>query len=345
MIPSVMKAAYYMGQYSVDIREVPVPQVHEHDVLIQNICSSICGTDAAVFSKGPATGHKINLNSEFGHETVSKVVCTGSAVTDFKIGDRVYPYPLFARNDTSRAGTLGGFSEYILCPSAALNHSLYKVPEAINDRTACLIEPFTVGFHAARQAKPSSSDKAIVYGAGTIGIAAAISLKNSGLQKVMICDLSEYRLHIAESLGFETIRSSSKSFQERLQAYFGCADSLHGKTADIDITIDAAGADAVFQSFMEHAKITARFVAVAVNNSIRSVDMLQMTYASLSIIGSGGYTPQDVLDVMDVMTEHRWNIESIITDESCLDDLKNALYQASDTEHSLNVIIRMGHNS
>ena len=341
MIPHEMKAAYYMGRENIEIRTVPVPQIHDHDVLIQNICSSICGTDSAVFMKGPNMGHKIDIGSEFGHETVSRVAAIGSAVTDFRIGDRVYPYPLFARNDTSRAGTLGGFSEYILCPEAKLNHSLYKIPDSITDRTACMIEPFTVGFHAARQADPSAKDTAIVYGAGTIGIAAAIALKFFGLKKVMITDLSKYRLDIAEGLGFETIQSGSQDFQEKLQAYFGSAASLHGNTADIDITIDAAGADSVFNEFMKHAKITARFVAVAVNNSIRNVDMLQMIYASQSLIGSGGYTPQEVHDVMDVMSKHKWNIESIITDEFCLNDLKKALYQASDTEHSLNVIINM----
>ena len=42
-------------------------------------------------------------------------------VKDFKVGDRVYPYPLYAKDDTSRAGTLGGFSEYILVPNAKKN--------------------------------------------------------------------------------------------------------------------------------------------------------------------------------------------------------------------------------
>ena len=67
-----------------------------------------------------------------------------------KVGERVYPYPLYAKNDTKRAGTIGGFSEYILVPEAKRDHSLYAVPEEISDRLACLIEPFTVGCRAAR---------------------------------------------------------------------------------------------------------------------------------------------------------------------------------------------------
>ena len=69
----------------------------------------------------------------------------GENVTEFMQGERVYPYPSYAKNDTRRAGTIGGFSQYILIPQAKRNHSLCAVDEAISDRLAGLIEPFTVG--------------------------------------------------------------------------------------------------------------------------------------------------------------------------------------------------------
>ena len=65
-------------------------------------------------------------------------------MTDFSVGERVYPYPLYARGDTRRAGTIGGFSEYTKIPDAKKNHSLYLVDAAISDKAACLIEPFTL---------------------------------------------------------------------------------------------------------------------------------------------------------------------------------------------------------
>ena len=106
-----MKAAIYLGQEQIEVRELPNPVCGEKDVIIQNIYSSICGTDVAVYTKGPNTGHKVNVGGEFGHETISRIVEVGKNVTDFKLGERVYPYPLFTKNDTRRAGTIGGFSE------------------------------------------------------------------------------------------------------------------------------------------------------------------------------------------------------------------------------------------
>ena len=112
-----MKAGIYLGKESIEIREVDLPEVGDNDVLVQNLYSSICGTDVAVFTHGPNTGHKVTVGGEFGHETISRIVKVGKNVTEFVPGERVYPYPHYAKNDTRRAGTIGGFSEYILIPT------------------------------------------------------------------------------------------------------------------------------------------------------------------------------------------------------------------------------------
>lgn len=329
-----------MGKEKIEIKELPMPECGENDVLIRNIYSSVCGTDVAVYTHGPGTGHRIAVGEEFGHETVSRIVAVGKNVKDFKVGERVYPYPLFAKNDTKRAGTIGGFSEYILVPQAKRNHSLYSVSDKISDRLACLIEPFTVGCRAARRGQPKAGEKAVVFGCGTIGVAAAAALQYFGLSKVMICDVSDFRLRIAKSLGFETCNTETEDFVNRAEEYFGTAHSLKGETADIDCFIDAAGAENILELFMEYGKIESRFVSVAVNNSLRQLDLLHMTYAQKSIIGSGGYMPEDVRDVMRMMESGRWDMESIITHEFPLDQIEKAIQTAADTAHAFNVTIK-----
>lgn len=335
-----MKAAIYMGKENVEVRELPMPECGDNDVIIQNIYSSICGTDVAVFSHGPNTGHRITVGGEFGHETVSRVVAVGKNVTEFKVGERVYPYPRYAKNDTKRAGTIGGFSEYILVPEAKRNHSLYGVDDNISDRLACLIEPFTVGCRAARRGQPKAGEHAVVFGCGTIGIAAAVALKYFGMSKVMICDVADFRLNIAKELGFAVCNMNIENFKEEAMEYFGTAPSLKGATADIDCFIDAAGAESILELFMEHGKIESRFVSVAVNNSIRQLDLLHMTYSQKSIIGSGGYMPEDVPDVMSIMASGKWNLESIITHEFPLEQIEEAIRTASDADRAFNVTIK-----
>ena len=335
-----MKTAIYMGKEHVEVMEQEMPVCGDNDVLIKNIYSSICGTDVAVFQHGPNTGHKITVGEEFGHETVSRIVSVGRNVTGFSTGDRVYPYPRYAKNDTKRAGTIGGFSEYILVPEAKKYHSLYPVDENISDRLACLIEPFTVGCRAARRSLPDKARHAVVFGCGTIGIAAAVALQYFGVSKVMVCDVTDFRLNIAKKLGFAVCNMDSGQFQEEAIKYFGSAPSLKGSTADIDCFIDAAGAESILDLFMEYGKIESRFVSVAVNNALRQVDLLHMTYAQKSIIGSGGYMPEDVEDVMRIMASGRWNLEAIITHEFPLEKIEEAICTASDRDKALNVMIR-----
>lgn len=335
-----MKAAFYQGKKQIEMAEAEMPHPGDNDIVVKNIYASICGTDVAVYTHGPGTGHKITVGGEFGHEMVSRVAEVGKNVKDIRVGDRVYPYPLLAKGDPGRAGTVGGFSEYVLIPDAEWNRQVYAVSDRISDKAASLIEPFTVGCRAARRSEPKPGEKAIVFGAGTIGIAAAIALKYFGCSKVMVCDRSDFRLEKARNLGFEVCNNSREDLKERAISYFGRARSLKGATADADIYIDAAGAPAILEMYQSMGKIESRMVVVAVLAGMRPVDILAITFAQHALIGSGGYMPQDVRDVMAIMESGRWDIESIITHEFAWENLREAIETAADVEHSLNVVIR-----
>lgn len=71
--------------------------------------------------------------------------------------------------------------------------------------------------------------------------------------------------------------------------------------------------------------------------------MLHLTYSSQSIIGSGGYMPEDVKDVQQIMAGGRWNIERIITQEFPLQQIQEALEATSDINKSLNVVVKFQH--
>lgn len=344
-----MKAGIYLGKEQVEIRELPLPEVGDNDVLVQNLYSGVCGTDVAVFTHGPNTGHRVTVGGEFGHETVSRVVKVGRNVTDFAVGERVYPYPLYAKGDTRRAGTIGGFSEYVLIPNAKRNHSLYAVDERISDRLASLIEPFTVGCRAARRGMLPCGEgpylagqNAVVFGCGTIGIAAAVAFKHFGMDRVMLCDHSDFRLKLAAEQDFAVCNPATDNFEATAVDYFGTVPSLNGAVADIDCWLDATDAEGILDDFLRLGKIESRFVSVAVNNKPRSIDLLHMTYAQQSIIGSGGYMPEDVRDVQTVMASGKWDLEHIITHEFSLDELEQAIRTAGDVDHAGNVVVKMG---
>lgn len=335
-----MRAAIYNGQKDILLTELETPVAGDNDIVVKNIYASICGTDVAVYHHGPNTGHRVTVGGEFGHEMVSEVVQAGKNVKDIHVGDRVYPYPRLAKGDPKRAGTVGGFSEYVLIPNAELGKQVYAVPDQISSKTACLIEPFTVGFRAARRSFPQRGENGIVFGAGTIGIAAAIGLKYFGCKQVMICDHSDFRLEKARALGFAVCNNGREDLKAAAMECFGTAVSRFGPTADVDIYIDAAGAQSILELYQSMGKIESRLVVVAVLAGKRPVDVLEMTYSQHALIGSGGYFPEDVKDVISAMTSHEWDIESIITHEYPWEKLPQAIEKAAQVDEALNVVIR-----
>jgi threonine dehydrogenase-like Zn-dependent dehydrogenase len=242
--------------------------------------------------------------------------------------------------DRKRAGTIGGFSEYIYCPCPEWEKSIYHIDDSISDKVAALIEPFTVGCRAARRGLPQEGDKAVVFGAGTIGIAAAMTLKHFGCKQEVICDHSDFRLDICSQLRFDGYNNKEDRDLSGLTKILGKSVGINGTAVDCDIWIDAAGADRVLSAYEQLGKYNSRMVLVAVGNSRREVDILGLTFGQKSITGSGGYAPEDVMDVMKIMTSNRWDIEKLITHEYPLEQLGKAIEKAADVDNALNVVIK-----
>lgn len=335
-----MRTALYLGKEEIKLTQADRPRVGPHDVLIKNINASICGTDVAVFQHGPGTGHKIIVGEKFGHEMVSEVVEVGSENTDFKVGQRVYPYSVYAAGDPRKAGMLGGFTEYLLIKNAKLNHDLYLVPDELSNEVAAMTEPFTVATRAVKRTYPQEGESACVYGAGTIGLGAALALQHFGCKKVMVVDHSNYRLKIASKLGFETVNSAREDLKKKQLNFFGQGMSLQGTEPKVDIFIDAVGNSEILQNYLDSTIVDSRMVLVGVDNQIKEIDLLKMTFASQSLIGSGGYRPDDVETVFNIFRENKDNIGKMVTKVEPWENLVDAIKLASDPYRSLNVQVK-----
>ena len=334
-----MRTAIYQGKKKIELTEASKPEVGPNDVLIRNINSSICGSDIAVYLHGAGTGHKISIGEKFGHEMVSEVAEVGSNVTEFKVGQRVYPYPVFAAGDASKAGTLGGFTEYLLIKDAKLNHDLYLVPNELSNEVAALTEPFTVATRAVKRSHPQKGENALVYGAGTIGMAAAFALRHFGC-KVMLVDRSEYRLNLAKSFGFGTVNTEKEDLKKVELDYFGKGFSLKENQPNINITIDAIGLPEFLQDFLDSQVIDSRFVMVGVDNNPKDINLLSMIFASQSLIGSGVYRPYDVSTVFDILKENQNEIAKMVTNVYPWENLVSAIEEASDPMKVMNIQVK-----
>ena len=334
-----MKGFIYNGAGNIELKEIPLAPCGDHDIIIRNLYAGICGSDVTAY-KTSGDFMRLYPGSEFGHEMVGRVVEVGKNVEGIRIGDRVFPYPVFAKDDTTRSGSVGGFSEYVHIPNCRLNHSVYKLADEISSKIGAMLEPFAVGAQAAILSQPETGQNAIVFGSGMIGMAVAITLKYLGCHKVMLVNRSTYRLDIAEEMGFETCSPVHEDLREKALEVFGEARGVMGTAFNADIFVDAAGAEDAFAAFQKYGKLNAVFTIVAMHHKNMSFNPATLLYASQRIQGSGGYTDQSVRLSMEIMCSGEFNLNRLITQEYPHEKLEEAIKKAAASSESMKVMIR-----
>ena len=333
-----MKGFIYHGPGNITLEELELQKCGDNDVILKNLAAGVCGSDVSAY-KHDGDSVYIFKEHEFGHEMVSEVVEVGKNVEGLVVGDRVYPFPTLCKGDYMRAATVGGFSEYVHVPNCKLGMSVFKVDDAISNKAAAMIEPFTVGGHSAKICNPGPGKNAVVIGAGIIGISAAITLKYMGCDKVMVLNRSTYRLEKAAALGFETCSPAQEDFATKAKAVFGSAFSMMGEVPNVDIYIDATGSEDALNMFFANAKPGAILSIVGVHHEPRTFNPILLTYGSLEMKGSAGYDMEDVAVAMDIMKSGQFDIESLVSHEFALEDLEEAIKTSANSSISEKVMI------
>ncbi len=333
-----MKAAIYNGVKKVDFEERPMPTCDDDGIVVKNICASICGSDVTAYNYG---GDSVLIwpGFEFGHEMVSRVVKVGKNVQGIKEGDRVFPLPQFAKNDYTRASTVGGFSEFIEIPKCVLNQSVYLVPDEIEDELASIIEPFGVGANAAIRLNTEPGKKAIVFGAGAIGLTAAITLKYKGCD-VVVVDMLENRLKVAESLGMMTCNLATEDYFEKCSSLLGSGYGLYGPTLNCDYYIDCAGKQSVLDSFTKYGQMYSKLALVGIPREVYQFNAIPLIYTGMEIIGPAGADGEVIRTVMEILASHKYPVQNMITHTFKQEQLIEALEQASIPTEAIKVEIK-----
>jgi S-(hydroxymethyl)glutathione dehydrogenase/alcohol dehydrogenase len=204
-----MKATVYHGPKDVRIDDKPKPSIEQpEDIILKVTSTAICGSDLHLYHgnvKGMEPGQRL------GHEFAGVVEDTGSAVEEVKTGDRVVipfniscgrcwfcRHQLWSQCDRSNpngevgavfgygqnmGGYDGGQAEYVRVPYA--NTIPLKIPDNLKEEQALfLTDVFCTGYFGADMANVQPGDDVAIFGAGSVGYFAAISVPHG------ICQLS-----------------------------------------------------------------------------------------------------------------------------------------------------------
>ncbi|GAV99690.1 chaperonin 10-like protein [Lentinula edodes] len=202
-----MKALWYDAPHKFSIKEVPIPQVGDDDVLLKVTCCGVCGTDGHI--------HEGEFISKFplipGHEAIGTVVEMGKNVKGFEKGDRCVAdvgitcgscfycrrgQELLCEHFNARGVTQdGGFADYIVYQQK----KLYKIKN-LSDEEATLLEPAACAIHGLDKLNPQVGIEVLLLGAGPTGLILAQLLKLNGASRVVIAANKGIKMDIAKDL-------------------------------------------------------------------------------------------------------------------------------------------------
>ena len=220
-----MKALVYNGPRDVQFKTMPDAKLERPtDVLVKITSTNICGSDLHMYEG------RTNMEAGriLGHESMGEVIEVGKAVDRVKVGDRVcLPFNIgcgfcencergltgycLTVNPGSAGGAYGfagmgpysgGQAEYLRVPYGDFNCLvLPKGSEEKENDYVMLSDIFPTGYHATELAGVKPGDSVVIYGAGPVGLMAALSATIKGASQVMVVDTHKDRLKLAERIG------------------------------------------------------------------------------------------------------------------------------------------------
>lgn len=204
----MMHAAVFEGIGQIEVKQVPEPEPADGEVVIRVGYCGICGSDLEAFHTGMYEPGLI-----IGHEFAGVIAEVGPDVTGWRVGDRVVVNDAIPCGECApcREGRLdgcesltmvgvthdGALAEYVKITA----RGLHRLPDGVTLRRGALVEPLAVALAGVRRSRLKAGDRALVMGAGPIGLLTLQCALLAGARMVAVTEVNPTRAALAAQLG------------------------------------------------------------------------------------------------------------------------------------------------
>ena len=291
-----MRQAIMISPGVIEHRDIPEPgKLKDNEILLRIKKIGVCGSDIHVFhGKHPATPYPVVQ----GHEYSAIVEAVGHNVTKVKPGMKATARPQLVCRECGPCKR----GQYNACqklkvqgfqaPGVAQDFfvvpedRIIPFPDTMTLEQGAMIEPAAVGAHSTNRASGLTGKNVVVSGAGTIGNLVAQFAIARGAAKVLITDISDYRLNIARQCGIEgTLNIKDNSFEEGIKRYFG--------DEGFQVGFEAAGVQSSLDVLMQFVEKGGEIVILGVYSQNPVVNMFYLGEHELNVFGSMMYRQED----------------------------------------------------
>lgn len=324
---SKMKAAVLVQPKRFELREVDIPDFGRDEVLIKVNRTGICGTDVHIFN-GHYAADRLPLVP--GHEFCGTIAAMGPdvqhlregqpCVADINIGcgtcywcrrNEVLNCPAMTQVGIGRDGA---FAEYVVVPARLV----IPVPADMPPQLQALVEPVACVVRAARKARVSFGQSAVVLGAGPIGNLHVQMLRLCGAAPIIVADLSEDRCRMALEAGADAAISDPAALKQAVLARTG------GRGADL--VIESVGSPRLYALAFDLIRKGGHvaFFGITGPGEAVPVDILRMVLEENSAKGSVAGMGEDMHDALTLLAHGRFQTAAFTDASFELDDIQTA---------------------
>ena len=320
-----MKALFLTAVGQTEIQEIDKPIPKSDEVLLKIGMVGFCGGDLNGFKGLFELQEYPNV---LGHEVGGTIEAMGNQVPNtFKIGDKatVYPYLNCRKCISCRKGrrnacqdnkTMGVRRPGAMTHYISIHWQDLFVSEKLSLKELALVEPLTVGFHAAARGRVSSKDKVAVIGCGIVGMGAIASAVNRGAEVIAI-DIDDSKMEIAKKIGVaHTINTNNENLHEALMRI------TDGDGPDV--IIEAVGNAITYRAAVDEVAYTGRVVCIGYAKSAVEFNTGIFVRKEIEILGSRNCT-DEFPEVIAYLEAGKFPGEEVISKLVSLEDAGAAL--------------------
>ena len=320
-----MKALFLTAIGQTEIREIDKPTPGPEEVLLKIGMVGFCGGDLNGFKGLFELQEYPNV---LGHEVGGTIEEIGSQVPEsFKLGNKVTVYPYLncgkciscrmgRRNACQDNKTMGVRRPGAMTRYIAIHWQDLFISEKLSLKELALVEPLTVGFHAAARGRVSSQDRVAVIGCGIVGMGAIASAVNRGAEVIAI-DIDDSKMDIAKKIGVaHTINTSREDLHEALMRI------TDGDGPDV--IIEAVGNAMTYRAAVDEVAYTGRVVCIGYAKSAVEFNTGIFVRKEIEILGSRNCT-DEFPEVIAYLEAGKFPVDEVISKVVSLDDAGAAL--------------------
>jgi threonine 3-dehydrogenase len=286
-------------------------------VLIRVNKTGICGTDIHIWNWDEWAQRTVPVPLVTGHEFAGEIVEIGRNVTDLKIGQRCSGegHLIGHHSRQSRSGKFhldpetrgigvnepGAFAEYLRLPA----FNVVPLPDEIDDEIGAILDPLGNAVHTALSFDLIGED-VLITGAGPIGIMAAAVARHVGARHVVITDVNQARLDLAEAVAdvvtVNVAREDLKEVEARLKMQQG-----------FDVGMEMSGNQAALDQMVEAMVMGGRIAMLGIPPGKSPVDWSRIVFKAITIKGVYGREIFETWYKMIAMLQNGLDVRKVIT--------------------------------